>query len=47
MKHLRVTHILNVTDLIPNYFENSSKYPIFVLIHNNSELKHLISKNKR
>lgn len=28
LHHLRVTHILNVSTLIPNYFENSSnKYP--------------------
>ena len=25
MKHLRVTHILNVSDKIDNYFETSSK----------------------
>ena len=25
MNHLRITHILNISDMIPNYFEESSK----------------------
>lgn len=25
MKYLKITHILNVSDMIPNHFEDSSK----------------------
>ena len=30
LKHLRVTHILNVSNLIPNHFENSSNQLHFI-----------------
>jgi hypothetical protein len=30
LNHLRVTHILNVTNLIPNHFESSSKIYIYI-----------------
>ena len=39
MKHLRVTHILNVSDKIENYFEDSSKIGKF------NELIHVESLN--
>jgi len=32
MKHLRVTHIINISDKIPCYFEDSSKFLAFLTV---------------
>lgn len=31
MKHLKITHILNVSDMIPCFFEDSSKYTSIII----------------
>ncbi len=41
MKHLKITHILNVSDMIPNYFEDSSNILIVKTITESLKVEYL------